>query len=100
MEKSTSSDFNEILSKVKNFVKNDLEPLELQVEMNDYIPDEIVSKMRELDLFGLSIPVKYGGLGLSTYEEVVIYEELTQTNACYRSKIGTSNSIGSPVFAS
>lgn len=95
MEQSRSSYFNDIQSKVKSFVKTDLEPLELQVEMNNHIPDEIVSRMRELGLFGLSIPVDYGGLGLSTYEEVVIYEELTQTNACFRSKIGTNNGIGS-----
>jgi acyl-CoA dehydrogenase len=51
--------------------------------------------MRELGLFGLSIPKKYGGLGISTLDEVQVYEALTKTNACFRSRIGTSNSIGS-----
>jgi acyl-CoA dehydrogenase len=51
--------------------------------------------MRALGLFGLSIPKEYGGLGLSTLDEIMVYEELTKTNACFRSRIGTSNSIGS-----
>ena len=34
-------------------------------------------------------------MGLTTLEEILIYEEITQTNACYRSRIGTSNGIGS-----
>ena len=51
--------------------------------------------MRKLGFFGLSIPKQYGGLGLSTLSEIMVYEELTQTNACFRSRIGTSNSIGS-----
>ena len=51
--------------------------------------------MRRLGLFGLAIPEKYGGLGLSTLEEILIYIELTKTNACFRSRIGTSNGIGS-----
>jgi acyl-CoA dehydrogenase len=51
--------------------------------------------MRGLGLFGLSIPGEYGGLGLSTLGEILVYEELTKTNACFRSRIGTSNSIGS-----
>ena len=48
-----------------------------------------------MGLFGLSIPGEYGGLGLSTLQEVIIYEEITRTNACHRSRIGTSNGIGS-----
>ena len=81
--------------RIKKFVTDELDPISLQVETSGEIPDEIVEKMRQLGLFGLSIPSDYGGLGLSTLGEVMVYEELTQTNACFRSRIGTSNSIGS-----
>ena len=43
----------------------------------------------------MSIPESYGGLGLSTLSEMMIHEALTRVNACFRSRIGTSNSIGS-----
>jgi acyl-CoA dehydrogenase len=72
-----------------------LNPISLQVETSGEMPPEIVEKMRVLGLFGLSIPQAYGGLGLTTLEEILVYEELTKTNACFRSRIGTSNSIGS-----
>jgi len=81
--------------KVKQFVAEELNPISLQVETAGEIPPEIVEKMRTLGLFGLSIPQAYGGLGLTTLAEILVYEELTQTNACFRSRIGTSNSIGS-----
>ena len=81
--------------RVKNFVEEELNPISLQVETSGEIPAVIVDKMRGLGLFGLSIPREYGGLGLSTLGEIFVYEELTQTNACFRSRIGTSNSIGS-----
>ena len=81
--------------RVKKFVEEELNPISLQVETSGEIPAVIVDKMRGLGLFGLSIPVEYGGLGLSTLGEIFVYEELTQTNACFRSRIGTSNSIGS-----
>jgi len=81
--------------KVKQFVEEELNPISLQVETSGEIPQEIVEKMRVLGLFGLSIPQEYGGLGLSTLGEILVYEELTKTNACFRSRIGTSNSIGS-----
>ena len=84
-----------IRNRVKQFVAEELNPISQQVETSGEIPPEIVEKMRVLGLFGLSIPLKYGGLGLTTLEEILVYEELTKTNACFRSRIGTSNSIGS-----
>jgi acyl-CoA dehydrogenase len=95
MEDSTPDDKFAMHEIVKQFVEEDLEPVSLKVEADGHIPDEIVTKMRNLGLFGLSIPREYGGLGLSTLDEILVYEELTKTNACFRSRIGTSNSIGS-----
>ena len=84
-----------VIETVRTFVKERLEPLSLQVEKQGSIPEEVVAEMRQLGLFGLSIPEKYDGLGLSTLAEVLVYEELAKTNACFRSRIGTSNGIGS-----
>ncbi len=80
---------------VERFVREELQPISLLVEETGRILEKIVQRMRELGLFGLSIPEKYGGRGLSTYDEIRIYEALTRTNACFRSRIGTSNGIGS-----
>lgn len=80
---------------VRRFVVQDLEPISQKVEEEDKIPEEIVQKMRELGLFGLSIPQEYGGLGLSTFGECLVYEELGKTNASFRTRIATNNGIGS-----
>lgn len=90
-----SKTFEQFRSRIRQFVEEELEPVAMKVEHEAVIPDEIVEKMRQLGLFGMSIPKTYGGLGLTTLEEVIIYEEITRTNACYRSRIGTSNGIGS-----
>jgi acyl-CoA dehydrogenase len=80
---------------VRRFVKQDLEPISRQVEDDDHIPDDVVQKMRELGLFGLGIPEEYGGLGLGCLGECLVYEELGKVNACFRTRIGTNNGIGS-----
>ena len=95
MQISVSEDFQNLRDKVRQFVRETLDPISLQVETDAVIPETVVDTMRHLGLFGMSIPKKYGGLGLTTVEEILIYEEITQTNACYRSRIGTSNGIGS-----
>jgi acyl-CoA dehydrogenase len=95
LENEMPGEEHNIRNRVKQFVAEELNPISQQVETSGEIPPEIVEKMRVLGLFGLSIPLKYGGLGLTTLEEILVYEELTKTNACFRSRIGTSNSIGS-----
>jgi acyl-CoA dehydrogenase len=80
---------------IRRFVNQDLEPISQKVEEEDHMPEEIVQQMRELGLFGLSIPEEYGGLGIGTLGECLVYEELSKTNAAFRSRIGTSNGIGS-----
>ena len=51
--------------------------------------------MKELGLFGLTIPEEYGGLGLTMEEEVLVMLELGQTSPAFRSLFGTTVGIGS-----
>lgn len=80
---------------LRKFVKKELEPISEKVEEEDRIPDETVAKMAELGLFGLAIPVEHGGYGMSVLGQCVAMEELSRTNVCFRTRIGTNNGIGS-----
>lgn len=95
METEARTEFKKLHSDVRNLVKDKLNPNFEQIEKEAAIPESIVDQFRELGLFGMSIPRQYGGLGLTTVEEMSLLEEITYTNACFRSRIGTSNSIGS-----
>jgi acyl-CoA dehydrogenase len=86
---------SQLLESVSRFVREQLVPLEHQVAEHDEIPAEIVAAMREMGLFGLSIPEEYGGLGLTMEEEAQVAFELGQTSPAFRSLIGTNNGIGS-----
>ncbi|MFW7340041.1 acyl-CoA dehydrogenase family protein [Pollutimonas sp. H1-120] len=79
---------------VRRFVREVLVPREEEVAETDLIPADIVAQMKELGLFGLSLPEEYGGLGVTMEEEVRIAFELGQTSPAFRSLIGTNNGIG------
>ena len=85
----------QLLGTVERFVAERLRPLEHRVAEEDRIPDEVVAEMRELGLFGLSIPEEYGGLGLTMAEEVQVAVRLGHTSPAFRSILGTNNGIGS-----
>src|SRR5262245_35835613 len=80
---------------VRRFVEERLMPAEDRVEEDDAVPEEIVNEMRELGLFGLTIPEEYGGLGLGVLEEAGVIRELGRTSLAFRSVIGTTVGIGS-----
>ncbi|MBI1239144.1 MAG: acyl-CoA dehydrogenase [Alphaproteobacteria bacterium] len=85
----------QLIDGVARFVRDRLVPIEDEVATNDRVPDAIVAEMRDLGLFGLSIPPEYGGLGLTMEEEVLVCLELGRTSPAFRSVIGTNVGIGS-----
>ncbi|MCX8254162.1 putative acyl-CoA dehydrogenase YngJ [Beijerinckiaceae bacterium RH AL1] len=86
---------DELIEGVRRFVAERLRPLEAKIAEDDAIPDEIVGAMRDLGLFGLSIPEEHGGLGLSMEDECLVAIELGRTSPAFRSVIGTNVGIGS-----
>lgn len=86
---------NLLLDSVRRFVREQLVPAEHRVEADDAIPATLIDGMKQLGLFGLTIPEAYGGLGLTMEEEVHVVFELTQTSPVYRSLLGTTVGIGS-----
>lgn len=84
-----------LLDSVRRFVRERLVPAENEVAETDEIPESIVQEMRDLGLFGMTIPERFGGLELSMEEEVRVLFELCQTAPAFRSIIGTTVGIGS-----
>ena len=80
---------------IRKFVDEEVNPVSNQIEEEDVIPESVVQRMRELGFFGMSIPEEYGGLGLSTLGECVVYEEISRGNSSLRTRFSTNNGIGS-----
>ena len=87
--------FNILLDTLRRFVRERLIPAEQQLVDNDEIPPAIIAEMREMGLFGLTIPVEYGGLGLTTEEEALTSMEMCRASPAFRSIAGTNTGIGS-----
>lgn len=85
----------QLISSIRRFVTERLRPLEEQVSEDDEIPAEVVQEMKDLGLFGISIPAEYGGLGLNMEEECLLMFEMGRTSPAFRSAFGTNVGIGS-----
>ena len=86
--------FSIFLDTIKKFVDNKLIPREEEVEQSNTIPEDIVEEMKNIGLFGISIPTEYGGSNLSMEQEVKLTFELGRASPAFRSIAGTNIGIG------
>jgi alkylation response protein AidB-like acyl-CoA dehydrogenase len=68
----------EILKTVHEFVEDKILPVAGELEAKDEYPTDIVEGMKELGLFGLTIPEEYGGLGESLLTYALVVEEIAR----------------------
>ncbi len=85
---------NQLVDTIHRFVRDRLIPAEQSVAENDAIPEDIAREMKEMGLFGLSIPEEYGGLGRTREEEALVAVAIGHTSPAFRSFFGTNNGIG------
>ena len=73
-----TEDQREILKAVRTFVEEKILPVATELEHADEYPQEIVDGLRELGIFGLTIPEEYDGLGESLLTYALCVEEIAR----------------------
>ncbi len=84
--------FDQFIEQLHRYVRERLIPAEKQILETDLIPDEILAEMRDMGLFGLTIPEEFGGAGMNISQYVRTIRELSYAMPCFRSI--TSINIG------
>jgi alkylation response protein AidB-like acyl-CoA dehydrogenase len=67
-----------IIEMVRQFVDEQIIPKAEHYDAADEFPEPIVEQMKELGLFGVTIPEEYGGMGLDLTTYTMIVEELSR----------------------
>lgn len=87
--------FEAMLDEIRDFLRTECLPIETEVDETDVIPEPLVQRMRELGLFGHSIPEAYGGAGLTTEELALVNIEVSQVATTFRARFGGNTGIAS-----
>ena len=74
----------ELRLKIRKVVEEDLEKLSPECENNNVFPKEMLEIGRKNDMFRLSLPVKYGGMGLCFEQYFTLLEEIARGNGGMR----------------
>ena len=73
-----TEDQTEILKAVRQFVDEKIIPVAQELEHADEYPTEIIEGLKELGVFGLTIPEEFGGLGESLLTYALVVEEIAR----------------------
>jgi alkylation response protein AidB-like acyl-CoA dehydrogenase len=73
-----NEDQTEILKAVRQFVDEQIIPVAQELEHADEYPTEIIEGLKELGVFGLTIPEEFGGLGESLLTYALVVEEIAR----------------------
>lgn len=77
--------FDAFIDQLRRYVRERLIPAEDDVIANDRIPDDILSEMREMGLFGITIPEEFGGAGMSISQYIETVKQISYAAPAYRS---------------
>lgn len=90
-----SAEFDAYLDQVRRLVREVLIPNERRLEGEETLPEDLTQRLRDIGLFGISIPQRWGGLGLSMEQQVRVMFEVTRASAVYRARFSTTIGLGS-----
>jgi alkylation response protein AidB-like acyl-CoA dehydrogenase len=63
---------------LRQFVDDEIRPVVKDWEHSDRYPTEIVESMKQMGLFGITIPEEYGGLGADFISLALVFEEISR----------------------
>ena len=94
----SAEDFEFIRRQVREFIRKDVVPREVEIMKEDRIPDDLRTASADMGLFGYAIPAQWGGLGLDLIQDVELAMEFGYTTLSLRSMFGTNNGIAGQVL--
>ena len=87
--RTSEDERKQIVNMVREFVKRDVEPIASSYDNDDIYPHELIPKLKELGLFGITIPIEYGGMELDFTTFAMIFEEISKGWMSLSGIIGT-----------
>ncbi|WP_338467089.1 acyl-CoA dehydrogenase family protein [Novosphingobium sp. ZN18A2] len=86
--------FEQFLEQLNRYVRERLIPAEREVIESDNIPADIVQEMRDMGLFGLTIPEEYGGAGMNISQYARCVHAISYAMPAFRSMISINIGMG------
>lgn len=79
--------FEAFVEQLQRFVRERLVPAEDETIAGNRVPDAIIAEMRQMGLFGITMPVEYGGAGMNVSQYIETMRQLSWATPAFRSLV-------------
>src|SRR5690625_1346557 len=79
---------------IRNFIHNEIKPAVQRMEQESSFPHEVIKKMGEQGLMGVSIPEKYGGSGMDFISYIIAIHEISKISPAIGVILSVHTSVG------
>lgn len=80
---------------LRDFVNSELKPIAAKIDQDEKIPQDLIKKLAEIGVLGVSFPEEYGGGGFGEVGYCITQEELGRGCMSTATFVGAHQSIGS-----
>lgn len=85
----------ELLRKtIRSFAENEIKPIMQELDEKEMFSTDLVHKMGQMGLFGMTVPTQYGGQGMDYLSYCIAVEELARVDAAQAATVAAANSLG------
>jgi len=85
---------------VRDFAQKEIEPIASDLDKEGRFPEEIIKKLGELGIMGMTVPKEYGGAGADTVSYTIAIEEISRACASTGIAVSVNNSLACfPILA-
>lgn len=90
----------EYRQRIRTFSEQTIRPIAIEQDEKEEFPVELAKKMGEAGLFGITLPVEYGGQGLDSLSYIIAIEEIARVDSSPAATVAAHNSLGiSPIYS-
>ena len=79
---------------VRDFAEREIKPVARTLDDEGRFSPEITLRMGQLGLFGVTVPLEYGGHGMDTLSYIIAVEELARVDGSQAATVAAHNSLG------
>jgi len=94
------SEEQQLLQKTtREFVRREIDPVAEEIDKQNRLPDNLIRKMADLKLLGLTLPEEFGGSGLGSLDALLAIEQLSYSGTGVWWLAAFNNSIPNSILA-
>jgi isovaleryl-CoA dehydrogenase len=93
MDLSLSPEDQDLREAARRFVRKEVAPIADRMDREDYFPRDVFARLGAHGFLGITVPEKYGGLGLSYIPQALVLEEIARVSPALALSVGAHSNL-------